>query len=150
MTLATALLAALWAAIVTGAWFAFQFNPIVALVTAAIAAALNGHPKAERNGLWRAGFALALGWVIGDGLLIVGRARDFADGAIVIGSGPAWAVWVTLAVWALGSLGVGYVAPALVGGAVGRRVTVGTGWLAAAVVAGTLVLSVSAAVGALA
>jgi len=139
-----------WAAIVTGVRFAFQFNPIVALVTAVLGAALNGYPKAGRNGMWRAGFALAFGWVIGDGLLILGRARDFADGAIAIGSGgPAWAGWVTLAIWALGSLGIGYVAPALAGGAVGRRVTVGTGWLAAAVVAGTLVLSVSAAVGAL-
>lgn len=139
-----------WAAIVTGVCFAFQFNPIVALVTAVVAAAFNGYPKATRNRMWRAGFALAIGWVIGDGLLILGRARDFADGAIAIGSGgPAWAGWVTLAIWVLGSLGIGYVAPALVGGAVGRRVTVGTGWLAAAVVAGTLVLSVSAAVGAL-
>jgi hypothetical protein len=50
---------------------------------------------------------------------------------------------VLIAVWAAGTLAIGYVVPTFVGAAVGRRVTHGTGWLAAAAIAAALALAIS-------
>jgi len=134
-----------------GALMAVQYNPLFAAVTAALAAALMGFPKARRDRRQWAALALAAGWLVGDGLRILARARDYYDGVAAFRAAgtPLWPGWTTLAVWALGSLALGYVVPALVGASVGRRVTHGTGWLAAAAVASALTLAVSAGVGAL-
>jgi len=134
-----------------GLLFAVQYNPLFAAVTAALAAALMGYPKAPRARREWAGLALLVGWLAGDGFRILARARDYYDGALAFrAAGMAlWPGWTTLGLWALGSLAIGYVVPALVGATVGRRVTHGTGWLAAAAVASALTLAVSAGVGAL-
>ncbi len=134
-----------------GALLAVEYNPLFAAISAALAAALVGYPKAPRVRREWAAFVLAAGWLIGDGLRVMARARDYYDGVAAFRAAgmPVWPGWATLAVWALGSLALGYVAPALVGAAVGRRVTHGTGWLAAAAIASALTLAVSAGVGAL-
>ncbi len=134
-----------------GLLFAVQYNPLFAAVTAALAAALMGYPKAPRARREWAGLVLLAGWLVGDGLRILARARDYYDGVAAFrAAGMAlWPGWTTLGLWALGSLAIGYVVPALVGATVGRRVTHGTGWLAAAAIASALTLAVSAGVGAL-
>lgn len=134
-----------------GLLFAVQYNPLFAAVATALAAALTGYPKAPRARREWAGLVLLGGWLAGDGLRILARARDYADGVAAFRAGdmPLWPGWVTLGLWALGSLAIGYVVPALVGAVVGRRVTHGTGWLAAAAIASALTLAVSAGVGAL-
>jgi hypothetical protein len=143
--------AAALSALRDGLALAVQYNPLYAAVTAALAAALGGYPGVRRE-RWRwAPLVLAVGWLVGDGFRVLGRARDFSDGSAAFrAEGTAlWPGWTTIAVWALGSLVIGYVLPAVIGAAVGRRVTHGTGWLAAAAIASALTLSVSAAIGAL-
>ena len=147
--------AAVAAALLDGLRFAVAYNPMTAVMSAALAAGLTGAPRMHPERSRWAVPVLAAGWLLGDGLRVLGRSRDVYDGvggALEAGastSAPAWAIWVVLGVWALGSLAIGYVVPALVGAAVGRRVTHGTGWLAAAAIASALVLVVSAAAGAL-
>ncbi len=129
-----------------GLALASQFNPLVALVTAALGAALYGYPGAGRSARLRMAAAVALGWFVGDGVFILTSAKSLA-GTPDMSSGMSWLRWLPFVIWVAGSLAVGYLAPALVGGAVGRRVTRGTGWLAAAVVAGTLVIAIASAAG---
>jgi hypothetical protein len=138
------------AAVRDGALLGVQYNPLIALGSAALAAALWGHRKVKRDHRWWAWIALVVGWLAGDGLRVLGRARDYWDASAgYAASGlPLWPGWTNLAVWAVVSLALGYVVPAVVGGAVGRRVTHGTGWLAAAAIAAALSAAVSAAVGA--
>ena len=137
------------AALLEGVRFAVQYNPLAAALTAAVAAALSGYPNAPRHRARYSALVLAVGWLLGDGLRIVGRARDLYDGVIAPSAADSATVWLTIAVWACGGLALGYVLPALVGIAVGRRVTHGTGWLAAAAVAAGLSAAISAIVGAL-
>jgi len=139
------------AALREGLALGVQYNPLFAAVTAALAAALVGFPKAKRDRRQWAALVLAAGWLAGDGLRILARARDYYDGVAAFRAAGTqlWPGWTTLACWALGSLALGYVGPALVGATVGRRVTHGTGWLAAAAIASALTLAVSAGVGAL-
>lgn len=143
--------ATLSAALRDGALLGIQYNPLYAVITAALAAAVWGYPKVRRDKRWYAIVVLAVGWLAGDGLRVLARMRDYYDRAEAFAAAglPVWDGWTTLGTWALVSLLLGYVLPALVGGAVGRRVTHGTGWLAAAAIASALVLAVSAAVGAL-
>lgn len=144
--------AAVAAALLDGLRFAVAYNPMTAVMSAALAAGLTGAPRMHPERSRWAVPVLAAGWLLGDGLRVLGRARDVYDGvgaALQPAVSPTWAIWVVLGVWALGSLAIGYVVPALVGAAVGRRVTHGTGWLAAAAIASALVLVVSAAAGAL-
>lgn len=138
-------------AFVDGALLGIQYNPLFALITAALAAGLWGHRKVKRDHRWWAAIVLLVGWLGGDGLRILGRARDYWDAAATYAATglPTWPGWTNLAVWALVSLALGYVLPALVGGAVGRRVTHGTGWLAAAAIAVALSATISAAIGGL-
>lgn len=112
-------------------------NPLIGVITAALAAALMGAPKTPRERERYAWVVLVVGWLIGDGLWVLGRTRDLYDGVgrLLEAAQPIWADWVTIAVWALVSLTVGYVVPVLLGKTVGRRVTHGTGWLAAGSVA---------------
>ncbi|MBN1192826.1 MAG: hypothetical protein JXA36_03935 [Coriobacteriia bacterium] len=135
-------------AVLEGLALAVQYNPLAAAVTAALAAGLSGHPRARSENRQWAVLVLVGGWLVGDGLRVLGRARDIYDGIGAAGAGHV-ANWTVPAVWAAGSLVIGYALPALAGAAVGRRVTHGTGWLAAAGVASALTLAVSAAIGAL-
>ena len=142
--------AALTAAL-EGIRFALQFNPLFAAVSAAAAAAIAGYPRAPRERVRSAAAVLTIGWLVGDGLRVLARARDLHDGVASIawpesvsGAGaPSWAPWVLIAVWAAGTLAIGYVVPTFVGATVGRRVTHGTGWLAAAAIAAALALAIS-------
>lgn len=144
-------LAPVLASVRDGVALAVQYNPLFAAGAAALAAALMGFRKAKRERREWAAIALAAGWVVGDGLRILARARDYYDGiaAFRAAGTPLWPGWTTLGIWALGSLALGYVVPALVGAAVGRRVTHGTGWLAAGALASALTLAISAGVGSL-
>lgn len=134
-----------------GALLAVEYNPLLAAVTAALAAGLSGYPRAPRDRKYWSAIVLAAGWLIGDGMRILGRAHDLADGMALFSNhaSPVWASWTTIVVWAVGSLAVGYVLPALAGATVGRHVTHGTGWLSAGAIASALVLIVSRAVGVL-
>lgn len=126
-----------------------QFNPIFAVVGAAIAAGLLGYKKAPRErGFW-AGAAIVVAWLVGDGLLILARARDAYDGVVQAAGSPVWATVLLLALWALVSAVVGYLVPAWAGVTVGRRVTHGTGWLAAMSVAVGASLGISSLIAAL-
>lgn len=138
--------ATLLEAVRQGWLFAIQYNPLFALGTSAVAAAFLGHPRAHRKNRPWAALVLVMGWLAGDGLRILGNARDFADGVSQFGGTlvQPWATWTVLAVWALGSLVLGYVIPAVAGGEVGKRVHLGTGWLAAAAIAVALSGTMSA------
>lgn len=126
-----------------GVLFGVQFNPMFALVTAALAAALWGYPKVTKQRRQWAAVVLAAGWLLGDGLRVLANARDYYDAGAMAPTG--WPAYIIA--WAIVSLTAGYVLPAVVGGVVGRRVTHGTGWLAAAAVAGALTVAVSRAAG---
>ncbi|MDY0340595.1 MAG: hypothetical protein RBS17_05235 [Coriobacteriia bacterium] len=138
-------------ALLQGLRFGVAYNPLVAAIAAAIGAGISGYPRAPRERRIEALGVVVLGWLLGDGLRVLGHARDLYDGiaTTALAGAPGWSGWVFIAVWALVSLGLGYVTPMLVGAAVGRRVTQGTGWLAAAGLAIALVVAVSAGVGAL-
>ena len=125
------------AALVGGVRGGLHPNPLLGVISAGIAAVLMGAPKASRERERYAWAVLIVGWLIGDGLWLLRVARDIYDGLDrLLGAGqPMWAEWVTVVVWALLGFGVGYALPALLGKAVGRRVTHGTGWLAAGSVA---------------
>ncbi|TDB37882.1 MAG: hypothetical protein D9V44_07485 [Actinobacteria bacterium] len=130
--LVTGAVRALW----QGASLGVQYNPVFGIGGAVVAAALLGYPRAPRERRFWAGAVIAVAWLAGDGLMILGRTREVVDGvgafALVT---PAWSAYLLVTVWAVVSLGLGYVAPALVGITVGRRVTHGTGWLAATAIA---------------
>lgn len=100
-----------------------QFNVVVAAVTAAIAAGLSGHRRADRTSLLWSGAVLAAGWFVGEGIRLASVA---STGALVAG-------------WAIAGLSVGYVLPAVTGAYVGRMVHKGTGYLSAAMVAAMIV-----------
>ena len=107
----------------TGVAMGLQFNPLVAAVIAAVAAALVGYRGAPASRVWWAGCLLATGWVVGDGISVAAGVGPGPDGLML---GAAWIAT---------GLVLGYLVPALVGAAVGRSVFHGTGWLAAAAVA---------------
>ena len=144
-------LSSAWTALHDGLLFSLQYNPLWAALGAGLAAALVGFPKAKRDRRQWAALVLLAAWLVGDGLRILARARDYFDSSAAYTAAglPVWQGWVMLGAWALGSLALGYAVPAIVGAMVGRRVTHGTGWLAAAAIASALTLAVSAGVGAL-
>lgn len=130
------------AALGEGLSLGVQFNPLASVVASVVAAVLVGFPRASHDRRWWAALVVAVGWLAGDGLRILGRARDYTDGlwSPLQGATLPWVGWVLLATWALVTIGFGYALPTTVGATVGRRVTHGTGWLAAgAVAAGTSV-----------
>lgn len=138
-------------ALTQGLRFGIAYNPLVAAISVVIAAAISGYPRAPRERHVEALGVVAVGWLAGDGLRILGHARDLYDGVAgaALAGAPDWAGWTFIGVWAVSSLGLGYVVPMLVGSSVGRRVTHGTGWLAAAGVAVALTLAISAGAGGL-
>lgn len=123
------MLADLFGAAASGLLLGIQFNTLIALVGAALAA---GFYTAGRVGV--AAIVLAGAWALGDGLELFSRGTEALAGTGLVSGGPA-AQWVALVLWALAGLGVGYVLPAWAGAFVGTRVTHGTGWLAAGMVA---------------
>ncbi|MHB1019775.1 MAG: hypothetical protein ACYC1R_06150 [Coriobacteriia bacterium] len=138
-------------ALLEGLRFGIAYNPLASAIAAAIAAGISGYPRAPRERRVEALGLVVFGWLVGDGLRILGHARDLYDGVAgaALAGAPEWTGWVFVAAWAVVSLGVGYVLPMLVGASVGRRVTHGTGWLAAAGVALALTVAISAGAGAL-
>jgi hypothetical protein len=130
-------------ALLVGVSLGVSFNPVTALLGSAGAAAVGalGVRRGERTPWWIAVAVAA--WVLGDGVAIAAQAAALAGGAApLLGvAAPAWASWTLVASWAASGLALGYLVPAALGLAVGRRVTFGTGWLAAAAVAGTLCLA---------
>lgn len=136
---------AVLAAIADGARLGVQFNPLFATIGSAIAAALLGYPKAPVERRFTAGAVIAIAWLTGDGLRILGRARDTIDGIGALAN--AVSGWIVLGLWALVGIALGYVLPMVVGVAVGRRVTFGTGWLAAATIAVAVSLALATLLG---
>jgi hypothetical protein len=138
--------AGLATALTAGTRLALQFNPLAAIISAPIAAALFGFPSARvRHRAW-AVLVLLGGWLVGDGLHVL---RWAAEGSKALAGGVTLSGWtsaVVLGLWALGGLALGYAAPAIVGSMVGRRVTWGTGWLAAGSVAAGTSFAITAAV----
>jgi hypothetical protein len=118
-----------------GAFTGLTFHPLVSVGSLTVSGALMGARGVAR---WRvvAGFALlAFAWAFADGRLAWVYAADAqAQGEAI--------PWVFLATWALVGLAAGYVVPALVGRAVGTRVTHGTGWISAIAIAVGLSLAI--------
>ena len=139
--------AALGPAIMAGVSLGLQPNPLLGTGGAMLAAALAGHRRASRTQQRLAGAALIVAWIAGDGFTLLSRARDAWSGVGAFAGG--WPGWVTLAVWALLSFAVGYLASALVGISVGRRVTHGTGRLSAVAVAAAVSLGIATLLAAL-
>jgi hypothetical protein len=110
-----------------GVALGLQFNPLTATIGAVVAAAAYGYPKAPEARRPIAVAVLALAWLAGDGVRI--------GAALATAPPKAWPEWASLVARVLASALVGYVAPAVAGIIVGRRVTRGTGWLSAGAVA---------------
>jgi len=138
---------ALGQAILAGASLGLQPNPLFGVGGAMLAAALAGHKRASRTQGCLSGAVLVVAWLAGDGFTQLARLRDASDGVGAFAGG--WPGWATIALWALLSFAVGYLAPALVGIAVGRRVTHGTGRLSAMAVAAAVSLGVATLLAAL-
>lgn len=135
----------------TGLRLALAFNPLAAVCSVPVAAALLGVKRpSHRQWTWAVS-ALGFAWLIGDGLRVLARTRDFYDGVsgLLAASQPAGAQYATLALWAIGGLLIGYVLPVWAGVFVGRRVTHGTGWVAAGSIGVGASLALSAIVGVL-
>ncbi len=143
---ATTVAEALW----QGALLGIQYNPVFGIIGAVIAAALLGYPRSPRERRFWAGAVIAVAWLVGDGLMILGRTREVFDGVSAFSQvTPAWVAYMLVAAWALVSLAVGYILPAWAGIVVGRRVTHGTGWLAAMAIAVAASLGISTLVAAI-
>jgi hypothetical protein len=136
-TTLTAALSEFTRPLLIGLSLGLSFDPVTALLGSAGAAAVGALSarRGRRGVLWLVVAVAA--WVMGDGVAIAAQAGAVVRGtAPLLGAAaPGWASWLLLAVWAVTGLAVGYLIPAAVGIAVGRRVTFGTGWLAAAAVA---------------
>lgn len=132
-------------AVAAGIPLAFAYNPLTSAIAAPLAAGLLGAKRiSQRRAAWGisvAGFA----WLFGDGLRALARARDAFD----VGAAVTWPAYTTIAIWAAGTLLLGYVLPLWAGTFVGRRVTHGTGWVAAASIATGLSLAFSGLLGGL-
>jgi len=110
-----------------------QFNPLAAAASSALAAAISGYKSAPRGTPWWSAAILLSGWAVGDGIRLAGAIQ----------------LPVYVAAWAVVGLLFGYVAPAVAGAYIGRRVHIGTGWLAAGAVALMLAPALSVLGGAL-
>lgn len=137
----------------TGLAYVLSYHPLIALATVVIAAALAGARGAGgRRTAWAVA-VVATGWLLGDGLRVLARARDLYDftrgieGVIpptIMPGANDWRAWLALALWAAGGLLLGYALPVWTGAFVGRRVTHGTGWIAAASIAASVSFALSA------
>ena len=123
-----------------GLALAAAFNPIIALIGAAAAAAIVSVGRGYRRTFAAVSTLLAF-WLVGDGLRVLARGRDLADG---LGGSVGWPAWLSVALWGAGGLLLGYALPAWAGAFVGRRVVIGTGWLTAITVSVGVSLAVAA------
>lgn len=131
-------------ALVQGGRLALEFNPAAAVVAAGAAGLIAGTPRASKRHTWWAA-AVVLGcWTLGDGPAVAGLLSSIA-GSVAATAGPV----MQLVGWAVGGLCLGYLAPAIVGVSVGRRVVFGTARFAGAVTGSTIALTISALAGAL-
>ena len=134
------------AAVLFGLSLGVQYNPLFAVFGAAIAAGIAGRPRSDTRDVVYAAVVIFIAWLLGDGLRIMGRTQDaFFDAPTsvnVIVDSPANTA-IALVLWALVSLGLGYVAPAWAGAFAGSRVTRGTGWLTAIAVSVAVSLALS-------
>lgn len=131
-------------AVQAGFALALSFNPVFGLLGAAAAAAVLSVGSGARRRF--AGVSLLIGfWLVGDGLRVIARARDLADGVGILPVG--WLGWVTLAIWAVGGFAVGYALPAWAGTFAGKRVILGTGWLTGVVVSVTISFAIAGILG---
>jgi hypothetical protein len=135
----------LFAAILAGLPLALAYNPLTAVIAAPVAAGLGGVKNPSHGRMVWAVSVGGFAWLFGDGLRALARARDAFDGASAVA--PAWPQYTTIAIWALGTLLVGYVFPVWAGVFVGRRVTHGTGWVAAVSIAAGVSVALSALLG---
>ncbi len=135
-------------ALAYGARLALAYNPVLAVLGAALAAALLAPRKVSLDRRVWGISALAIAWLIGDGMRIIARARDVFDSyaPLISPNETTAAAYTALAIWAVLGILIGYVFPTWAGAFVGRRVTHGTGWLAAASVAVGVSLAVSTVV----
>jgi len=135
----------------TGLALALSYNPLTAIFSVPVAAALLGVKKPTHQRWVWAVSVLGFAWLIGDGMRVLARTRDVYDGLAGISDGavPVWAQYAALAIWAIGGLLIGYVLPVWAGVFVGRRVTHGTGWVAATSVSIAASLALSAIIGGL-
>ncbi len=126
------------------------FNPFTAAAGAALAAAyVTSDLRARRTA---GAAALATAWLAGDGLRVLGRARELHGGASLapdFASAPAWAGWTAVALWVLVGVVIGYAVPAWAGAFAGRRTVLGLDWLVAGSVALTVSLATSGLLGSL-
>jgi uncharacterized membrane protein len=131
-----------------GLLLAASYNPLAAVIGAAIGAGLAGAREPGRQHMVWAVAVLGLAWLVGDGAHVIARARDVYDDVAVLLGPPAtlWENYVALALWAVGGLALGYVLPAWTGAFVGRRVTHGTGWVSAVSIAVAASLALAALV----
>lgn len=151
-------------AVAVGARLAAGYNPLLAVIGAAVCAVL----LAAGSARWgrgrgarlarvpRSRLALALGvlagvWFLGDGTMVVLAGIDLARGAQGLsGAAAGRADWIALGIWGLGSLALGYALPTWAGAFAGRRVTHGTGWLTAMSLSVAVSLAISVIVARLA
>lgn len=139
------------AAIVAGVSLGLRYNPVTAAVAAAVTAAYLTRGERRRSRVALAAAVLCAAWLLGDGLRVLGRARDVYDGArpLLETAAPVWASWTVVGLWALVGLGAGYALPAWAGLYAGRRTVLGVDWLVGASVAVTVALALSALAGVL-
>lgn len=146
-------------AVVLGGKLAAGYNPLLAVIGAAVCAVLlavgsgrwgaNGGRGKRTVRIPRSRLTLALGvlvgvWFLGDGAMVTLAGIDLARGAQgLAGAAAGSGDWIALAIWGLGSLALGYVLPAWAGAFAGRRVTHGTGWLTAMSLAVAVSLAIS-------
>lgn len=131
-------------AVQAGFALALSFNPVFGLLGGAAAAAVLSVGSGARRRF--AGVSILVGfWLVGDGLRVIARARDLADGVGVLPIG--WLGWTMLAIWAVGGFAVGYALPAWAGTFAGKRVILGTGWLTGVVVSVTVSIAIASIVG---
>lgn len=129
------------AAIGAGFQLGAAFNPLASLIGAVLAAAIIATGRGWRR--VAAGVAvLVLGWMVGDGWILIESGRAIAEGNPLVVQAEPWASWTALGIWGAAGLLIGYGVPALAGAYAGRRVVWGTGWLTA----GSLAAAVSAAI----
>lgn len=114
--------------VLSGIALGLQYNPVVSVAGAALAAAISGYPAAPRSRWAWSAAILLVAWLAGDGIPVLAAA------AAATSAGAA----ATTVAWAITGVAFGLFLPAALGAYVGRRVTHGTGWLSALVVAATV------------
>lgn len=142
---------AVWDAVVAGVALGMRYNPVAAMLASAVVAAYLAWGETRQSRVAIGAAVIAAAWLIGDGLRVIGHAREAYDGAssLLAAGAPSWAEWTALALWALVGLGAGYVLPAWAGVHAGRRTVMGVDWLVAASVAFTVTVALSALFGVL-